>query len=211
MTPTATRRNAQDERFFILFQQLACKGVEAATRFRLLIEDYGSLEGAVAEIRLIEHEADVLVHELEARLNAALITPLDREDIHALTMRLDDVVDHIEATTDRLMLFRVEAPTRHLMKIALVLLRATEEVERSIAALMRGDRNALRDHCHQINEAENEADQLLREAFRHLFSGDVPTLDVIKLKEIYDFIELATDACEDVADVLIGAVSKSSA
>ena len=110
MTTPTSRRPNQDERFFYLFQQLTAKAVQTAQRFQQLLDDFETLPQAVTEIRLLEHEADVLVHESESRLNAALVTPLDREDMHCLTGRLDDIVDHVEATADRLLLFRSRSP-----------------------------------------------------------------------------------------------------
>ena len=209
MTSSA-RRPHSEERFYFLFGQLASKGSAAARRFQELMGQYDTLDSAVTDIRLLEHEADVLVHELESRLNVARVTPLDREDIHALTGRLDDIVDHIEAAADRLLLFRVTEPTEHLRRFADALSRCTAEVEACLRALIGGDRDALLHHCHQISEIENESDQVLRAALGHLFSGDVEPLEVIKWKEIYETIELATDACEDVADVLETAMLKNS-
>lgn len=203
MSLSADRSAPQDERFYSLFRRLASKGMEASRRFRLLLDHFPEdLPQAVTDIRLLEHEADVLVHELESRLNFARVTPMDREDIHALAGRLDDIVDNIEATTDRLMLFRVEGPTDHLFRFADALVRCSGAVEASVNALVSGSRDDLLAQCHQINEIENEADQILRDSLSYLFSGDCQPLDVIKWKEIYDFIEQATDACEDVADVL---------
>jgi predicted phosphate transport protein (TIGR00153 family) len=210
MTVPVSRRPHQDERFFFLFSQLAAKAVQTARRFQTLVARYEDLEQGVADIRLFEHEADVLVHELESRLNAAIVTPFDREDMHSLTGRLDDVVDHIEASADRLLLFNVPQPTDHLKRLADALTRCTLEVELAVEAFIRQNRDGLLHHCHLINEIENEADQVLRDALRTLFSGAVEPLEVIKWKDIYDLIEQATDACEDVADVLETAAIKNA-
>jgi uncharacterized protein len=209
MSMSAARRPNQDERFFHLFLQLAGKAVQAAERFRDLMDDYGNLDRAVTEIRLLEHECDVLVHELESRLNATIVTPLDREDMHGLTGRLDDIVDHVEATADRLLLFGITEPTPHLRRFADALVRCTKETEAGVGALIRQNRDALLHHCHLVNEIENEADQILRDALKSLFSGGTEPLEVIKWKDVYDLIELATDACEDVADVLETAAIKN--
>jgi len=210
MTSSTPRRSPQDERFYFLFHQLAMKGVQAAQRFGCLMDDYDSLPDAVAEVRKIEGEADVLVHELEARLHAAMVTPLDREDIHDLTGRLDDVVDQIEATTDRLLLFRVLAPSPHLRQLNDALNRAVLEVEASVQAMMRNDRGTLQDHCRNIHKIENEADQITRDALHYLFSGEVEALEVIKWKEIYDNLEDAIDSCEKAAVIIISSIMKSS-
>ncbi|MBW3623103.1 MAG: DUF47 family protein, partial [Armatimonadetes bacterium] len=200
MTIPTGRRPSQDERFFYLFQQLAAKVTQTARRFQQLTADYSDLPQAVSEIRLFEHEADVLVHELESRLNAAIVTPLDRDDMHCLTGRMDDIVDHIEATADRLLLFGITEPTDPLRQLSDALVRCTQEVEAGVKALIGQDRDALLRHCHLVNEIENEADQILRSALGALFSGQVEPLEVIKWKDIYDLIEMATDSCEDVAD-----------
>jgi predicted phosphate transport protein (TIGR00153 family) len=210
MTVPVSRRPHQDERFFNLFQQLAAKSVQTAQRFQDLVDRYETVEQGVAEIRLLEHEADVLVHELESRLNAAIVTPFDREDMHSLTGRLDDIVDHIEASADRLLLYNVSQPTPYLIRLADALTRCAREVEHGVRALIEGDRGRLPQHCHLVNEIENEADQILRDALKILFSGEVEALEVIKWKEIYDLIEQATDACEDVADVLETAAVKNA-
>ena len=210
MTIPSGRRPSQDERFYYLFLRLAAKVRSAAERFRLLLDQFDDLERAVNEVRLLEHDADVIVLEIQTRANSARVTPLDPEDIRRLTSTLDDVVDQTEAAADRLLLFRIVAPTEPLCALADALVRATSQAEISLKGLVDGQREVVREHCHLVNEIENEADQILRRALGDLFSGRFEALEVLKWKEIYDLLETAVDSCENVADALLTAVQRDS-
>ena len=201
----------KEERFFDLFDQAAAKVVEAARTLLDMLENYTDIGYKAGEIRRLEHEGDVIVHEIAKRLNASFVTPIDREDIHALAGGLDDILDYIEATSDRLPLYKIEAPTPEIIELSRVLVTACEEVQAGVTALANfRETESILKHCVRINEMENQGDAILRQALSTLFSGELPPLDVVKWKEIYDHLETATDKCEDVANVLETVVVKNA-
>jgi uncharacterized protein len=155
-------------------------------------------------IHEIEHQGDDLIHELVGRLNKTFITPIDREDIHSLTSRLDDVLDYIDAVAKRLVTFRIAKPTAHAIELGRIALASAEETAKGIRLLsdLRQSEGILK-QCVRINQLENESDQVLRDALSDLFNGQrLDPLEVIKWKDIYEQLEGSTDRCEDVANVM---------
>lgn len=201
----------KEESFFDLFDQAADAVVRAAAAFLDMVRNYEDVQYKAGEIRRLEHEADLIVHEIARRLNVSFVTPIDREDIHSLAKHMDDVLDYIEATSDRLYLYRIEKPLPPLIKMAELLLDSTHEVQEGVRALanVRNSERILR-HCVRLNELENEADVLLGEALSKLFDGTTEPIEVIKWKELYEHLETATDKCEDVANILETVVVKNA-
>jgi uncharacterized protein Yka (UPF0111/DUF47 family) len=141
----------------------------------------------------------------------SFVTPIDREDIHALAGGLDDVLDYIEATSDRMVLYRIPSPTPEAIELARILVAASEEVQAGVTAIANfRQTDAILKHCVRINELENDGDVVLARALSKLFEGNPHPLDVLKWKEIYDHVETATDKCEDVANVLESVVVKNA-
>jgi len=144
------------------------------------------------------------VHQLMGRLNKSFITPLDREDIYELTVRLDDVLDYVDAVAKRLVTFKIAEPTPHAIEFSRIVVRSSEEVKVGVHLLhdLRHGERILR-QCAIINQFENDADQVMRDALHSLFDGEaLNPLYVIKWKDLYEHLELATDKCEDVANIL---------
>ena len=194
----------KDTSFFDLFDQLAGKVLDAARALEEMLERWDKLEVRVREMKDLEHECDAITHRTFDKLNLTFITPLEREDIHELTSRLDDIVDHIDSTASRLFIYGVKKPTDEAKLLAQVLTRTCIEVQKAVAGLRNLKDPALLSRISvEINRLENESDDILRLALRRLFerqNGDV--LEVIKLKEIYEKLESAVDRCEDVANVI---------
>ena len=194
----------KDTSFFDLFDQLAGKVLDAARALEEMLERWDRLEVRVREMKDLEHECDAITHRTFDKLNLTFITPLEREDIHELASRLDDIVDHIDSTASRLVIYGVKKPTDEAKLLAQVLTRTCIEVQKAVAGLRNLKDPALLSRLSvEINRLENESDDILRLALKRLFerqNGDV--LEVIKLKEIYEKLESAVDRCEDVANVI---------
>ena len=202
----------RDENFFELFEEASDNVTKGAKAFLALANAWSGDSPIIQHIRDLEHEGDRMTHDIMDRLNRTFITPLDREDIHALTSELDDVLDLIQATTDRMQLYRINHSSPHLIKMAEVLLKSTESVGRALRSLRDPSKSRRTlDLCIEINHLENEGDTLLKAALGELFapsSRDV--LEIIKWKEIYEATEHATDKCEDIANVIEGIVVKNA-
>ena len=193
--------------FFDLLEAQAAVVSKGATTLARCLESKPPFERIVAmsqQIHSIEHEGDDLVHQLMDRLNKTFLTPLDREDIYQLCARLDDVLDYIDAVAKRLVTFKVEALTPEAIEFVRIIECSTSEVEAGVRLLrdLKRHEEIIR-QCARINQLENEADQVMREALNRLFNGQSPDpIDVIKWKDLYEHLELATDKCEDVANVI---------
>src|SRR5436190_11738962 len=158
------------------------------------------------EIREVEHKCDFLTHEIIQRLNRTFVTPIDREDIHALARSLDDVMDAIDASAALIRLYRLERVRFGARELAKIISSCTHEVRLAVAAMER--HKALTTHAVEINRLENEADRTHQQAVSRLFDDEHDPLVVMKWKETLDFLEDATDRCEDVANVLEGVMVK---
>ena len=206
----AFRLIPKEESFFDMFEQQAARLVtaagvlvEATTRFETLAENAKRLER-------LEHDADQLTHELMEKLNQTFITPLDREDIHRLATDLDDVMDLMEAVTERFILFKIQQIMPQAQEIAKVIQQQTQELNRMLPKLRRMRRDSIMPHCVEINRLENVGDRLLRDSFATLFDGRQDPLTVLKWRELYELLEQATDKCEDVANTVEGIVLKNA-
>ncbi len=150
---------------------------------------------------------DTLTHEIVRRLNTTFITPIDREDIYALASRLDDVLDLIDAVADRLLLYKIKAPTDGSIGMAKIIVKTAEETDRAVRCL-RTLSPFYHKHAVEVNRLENEADRLLRDQLAALFEGGTDAIEVIKWKELYETMESVTDRCEDVVNVIEGITLK---
>ena len=199
----------REEDFFKLFERHAALTVEGAREFSRLVSGGQNVVALAARIKEIEHETDVITHACVERLHTTFITPFDRDDIHRLITRMDDVMDFIESASERLALYELEQMTQEVQDLARVLVRATEAVATAVAGLADLKHSqAILDACIEVNRLENEADEILRNAVAKLFRQATDPLLVMKWKETLDFLEEATDRCEDVANVLEGVVVK---
>lgn len=197
----------REEDFFGLFERHAALTVEGARQMRLLVQGGQNTRSLSARIQELEHETDVITHTCVERLHKTFITPLDRDDIHRLITRMDDVMDYIEAAAISLVLYELTEMTAPVQELAEVLLRSTEAVAVAVEGLRDLKRpERVLEACIEVNRLENEGDRILRSALADLFRGASDPLLVLKWKEIYEALENATDRCEDVANVIEGVV-----
>lgn len=196
----------KEEKFFGDFVTLADRIVSGATALeRMLASDPPAWDAAL-QIKEIEHECDVLAHEIIQRLNRTFVTPIDREDIHALATSLDDVMDAIDAAANVVRRFRISTVRYGARELASLIWQSTMQVRVAAEALER--RDGVHARAVEVNRLENVADDVHDEALKRLFDEERDALTVIKWKEVLDLLEEATDRCEDVANVLEGVVVK---
>ncbi len=200
----------QAQRFFELFEEDAKNLLAGAKQLREMMDNYSQAARLVKKLESYEHEGDRITHDLFAELNKTFVTPLDREDIHALASTMDTVMDQIEAAGDTMVLYGVEGPTDQSKLLADIIVDSAEQIYQAIAVL-RGRRNVreILVNCVEINRLENEADEVRRKVLGDLFREETDVIQLIKWREIYELLERATDACEDVADTLQTVVLKN--
>jgi predicted phosphate transport protein (TIGR00153 family) len=197
----------RDASFFDFFERHAEKTVEGVKEFLALASGELDVTSAAKRIKEIEHETDVITHHCVEALHKTFITPIERDDIHRLITRMDDIMDYVEAASERIALYEITVMTPESKAMAMVLLRATEEIQRALRGLRNmGNGEAIIRSCIEINRMENEADDILRATVAKLFKEERDPIVVIKWKEIYENLENATDRCEDVANIIEGVV-----
>ena len=163
---------------------------------------------AASEINMLEHRGDELIHEIFTRLNQTFITPIDPEDIHNISSALDNVLDGIEDTMHRLVSYHIDPIPPNMVVLSEIVATCAKTLLMAFSALERNQ--PIMEHCIEINRLENEADLIGRSAVADLFNKEKDPITLIKLKELYEFIEDTIDSCEDVADVLQNVVVKNS-
>ena len=200
----------REEKFFELFGEQAGVLHEAAEVLTRMMEgaSQGLAEGA-NEIKKLEHRGDTMTHDIIVRLNQTFITPLDREDIHGLSSRMDDVLDLIDASATRMVLFKISEQRPAAIELARILRRATAEILSAVPNILE-KREKLLEHCQEISRLEHESDTVSRAAIAQLFEEEKDPITLIKWKEMYEVLEAAVDKAEDVADILESIVLKSS-
>jgi predicted phosphate transport protein (TIGR00153 family) len=201
----------RDERFFELFTSVATMNVEAARTLReLFLAPAEKRTYLVETIKRLEHQADQVTHELVTRLDRSFITPLDREDIHLLASRLDDVLDRIDGTARRSAIFRVEKPPEGILVLADVIARATEQLLVAVKVLENAKPGVVIKACIEVKKLEEEGDSAYSEWLGRLFDDERDPIALVKWKEIYDTMEKTLDQAEDVANVLESIAIKHS-
>ncbi|HKU37578.1 MAG TPA: DUF47 family protein [Polyangiales bacterium] len=201
----------RDESFFDEFEKLGRKTVEGCKAFVALVEAPNDVQGQAKKVSDIEHECDRITHTVVAKLHTTFITPLDRNDIHRLVSKMDDVMDYVEAAAERLALYDIHSMTKEVADLAQVLLTSSERVCEAVSGFrdLKHPQKIL-DKCIEINRLENEADSLLRASLARLFREEKDPITILKWKEIYELLETATDRCEDVANIIEGVVLENS-
>jgi len=197
----------REVRFFDLFDRQSEHIIKAAAVLHEMVHHFADARAKAHAIKEIEHEGDQITHEIVRKLNTTFITPLDREDIHALATRLDDVLDFIEAVAERLVVYRIKEPTSASRAMAEVIVKMTHSMDRAIKCLRTMD-PGFHEHAVEVNRLENTADDLLRDSLAALFEEQGDPIEVIKWKEIYETMETVTDRCEDVANVIESIILK---
>ena len=196
----------REEKFFADFTTLADRIVTGATLLeRMLASDPPSWDTAL-QIKQVESECDALTHNIIQRLNSTFVTPIDREDIHALAKSLDDVMDSIDAAAAVTRRYRMAQLRYGARELASLTWQSAMQVKVAVEALER--RKEVHQLAVEVNRLENAADDVHDEALRRLFEEEKDAITVIKWKEVLDLLEQATDRCEDCANVLEGVVVK---
>jgi len=195
--------------FFEIFDTASVNLTKAASILVALMENFTDIDRKAKEIYEVEQEGDMLTHDIMKKLNKTFITPIDREDLHALASSLDDVLDLIWGAADRMSVFKLKESTPEATVMAKNLLMTAEVIHKAIHMLKEKNYSHMQEYCIEINRLENRMDRDFRDALAKLFEDykDDPVL-IIKWKEIYEHLEDASDKCEDVANVLEAIVLK---
>jgi len=204
----AFRLIPREEKFYEDFLAISDELTKGAKLLEEMLATDPPVMDKADEIKEIEHKCDFLSHEIYQRLHRTFVTPIDREDIHALTRSLDDVMDTIDATAGYVRLYRVQKVKFGARELARVISDSTKAVRLAMQGLE--PKKGVADQLVEINRLENEGDRLHLEAVRQLFDEEPDPILLYKWKEILDHLEDATDRCEDVADVIEGVVLKNA-
>jgi len=199
----------REQKFFDLFEGSARNMVKAAQKLKGMVDTWEDVRKSVDEIDDLEHEGDTITHEIMAQLHRTFVTPFDREDIVMLAHTLDDVTDFIHAAADAMLLYKIDRPTQRAKELADIIVQAAVEVEKVMPQLRhRAELKNVLVRCVEINRLENVADDVFHSAQAELFDDTTDMAQVIKWREIYEYMESATDRCEDVSNVLEGVALK---
>jgi len=199
----------KEEKFFDLFEQSSQNMVKTAQELKKMVHSCNDIDMAVTKISELEHQGDTITHQIIAQLHRTFVTPFDREDIIMLAQSLDDVTDLIHAAADAMFIYKIECPAPRALEMADIIVQAAVEVERAMPQLRSPkEMKQMLPRCVEINRLENEADRVFRAAMSELFDDSTDMARIIKWREIYEYMESATDRCEDVANVLEGVALK---
>jgi predicted phosphate transport protein (TIGR00153 family) len=198
-------------KFFELFNEHADLGVKCAREMVALMTNFDDLELRVHAIETIEKQADKVTHNCIELLHKTFITPLDRDDIHQLITRMDDILDLLEDAAQTISLYDIKAITPEAKRLAELCLACAEKVQGAVALLpnMNNSRQILT-ICQEIDRLESDADHVMRAAMSKLFRDEPDVRNLIKLKAIYEILETVTDRCEDVANIIEGIIVENA-
>ncbi|TWJ18009.1 DUF47 domain-containing protein [Geobacter argillaceus] len=198
----------KEEKFFQMFKEMTANTIKGAELLKEMIDDFEDPAGSQRRIKDAEHKGDSLTHDIIKKLNKSFITPFDREDIYSLASKLDDIMDLIDASSQRMVMYNVEKPTSEAKQLAFIILKSCQALDKAVA-LLGGKLEPIAEYCVEVNALENEADRVCREAISRLFDEEKDPIQLIKWKEIYETLERATDKCEDAANILESVVVKN--
>src|SRR5215471_17061086 len=196
----------RDEKYFDRFNEMALRIHEAAGSWDRFFRGEAPVATVADQVKRLEHECDEISHEILRGIDRTFITPIDREDIHQLAVRLDDVIDLIDGTVRRIGLFKITGPTPESRSLSKTIVEITGEMVEAVSAL-RGQKGVV-EHCIRMKQLENQGDVAFQEAIASLFSNEMPAVELIKWKDIYENMEGCIDQCEAVAHVLESVVLK---
>jgi len=191
-----------DKIYFDLFEKQAGVMKEAAWQLVALTEDFTNVKEKRHEIEKLEHKGDQITHDIYKQLNSSFITPIDPEEISALASSLDEVLDYIDGATEKMYYYNIGTTDAHMIELAKLIHMSTSEIESAVRGIRSiKDPRYIEERCIEVNRLENLADDVLAHAVTDLFKTN-DAITIIKLKDIYEHLETATDYCEDVANVL---------
>jgi predicted phosphate transport protein (TIGR00153 family) len=190
----------RETKFFDMFEEDARNVLAAARLLQQFFRNYDDRERLASQLLDAEHAGDQISHDIGHKLESTFVTPFDREDIHALISRLDDILDLIEEVADTCILYNIDAPTPAAMEQAEIIVRQCEQIVAAMRTL--DDFKHLEPYWIEIHRLENDGDRIARRAIASLFSNGYGAIDIIKWKDVYGLLEETIDACEDVANVI---------
>lgn len=203
------RITPREEKYFDLFVETSENAVKAAEMLHALMLDFTDVENKVNGIEEEEHRCDQHVHYILENLNKAFITPIDREDIFAIAKDMDNIVDGIEATANRFLMFNISEMTPEAVELSELIVQCTKALRDVMVEFKHMAKSkTLHDRIVEVNHLENKGDKLYREAMRKLFSNGTDSRHLISWMSIYEHLENTLDSCEDVADLVEGVVTK---
>ena len=201
----------KEGRFFDFFSEHAALVVEGAQELNALLSDMANREAHAQNVSAIEKKADKITHDTVAMLHQTFITPIDREDIHKLISRMDDILDLMEDVAECVILYDIRDVPDAARKLAEICVSCSERVKTAVGLMSNMDNaKAILKICSEIDTLESDADRVLRSAMSKLFRDEPDTRQLIKLKAIYELLETVTDRCEDTANVIEGIVLENS-
>ena len=200
-----------DQIFFELFSEVMETTCLAAEKLEALFKDYTDVDKKVLDLEELEHKCDKTVHDLVNHLNHSFITPFDREDIFLITKVIDNIMDHIESSAYGLKLLNIEKIRDESLEMTALIIKCTKELSIVFDELSRMKTSKIiQPKVIEINRLENQGDEVYRRIIRNLFMTEKNAVEIIKWKEIYEYMEKTLDACEDVANIIEGIVSKNA-
>jgi len=198
----------RESKFFRMFSEVSQNLTQGARLLHDILKNPANMEPRLDQLQAIEHRGDEMTHGIITALNQTFITPFDREDIHRLTSSLDDVLDFVNAAGVRLRLYKIKTPPSIAAELAAMIVEQSEELAQGVSLLEKN--KLVLEHCVEVHRLENEADRLSRNAIADLFDNEKDPIHLIKIKELYEVLETATDKAEDAANVLETVALKSN-
>jgi len=198
----------RETKFFRMFAEVSQNVTEGARLLQDILKNPAHMGDRLEKLQAIEHRGDEMTHAIITTLNQTFITPFDREDIHRLTSSLDDILDFVNSAGMRLRLYRIDSPPPVAAELAGLIVEQSEELAQGVSLLEQNQR--VLEHCVEVHRLENEADRVSRNAIAELFDNEKDPIRLIKMKELYEVLEMATDKAEDAANVLEAVALKSA-
>ena len=199
----------QDKIFFDLLEEQADLVLKAALLFQKMVNDHKTFEVKMKRMRALEHEGDEVVHKIVQQLHKTFIAPIDHEDISKLASLYDDVLDYIDAVTNKIYLFKLKKPDGVIREFADLIVKQVKEVNAALKQIRKIKQKEIEKTFKKIHSLENKADDLCDEAIAKLFKERNP-VKILMMKDIYEFLEEITDKCEDVCLVIQDIVIKNA-
>jgi len=200
----------KEEKFFQLFKEMTTNIIDGAKLLKDMLDNFENPAESQRKIKDVEHKGDSITHQIIQKLNKTFITPLDREDIYSLASKLDDILDLIDASSQRVIMYNVESIPSEAKSLGFIILQSCLAVDKAVAMLGKRSNDQIFELCVEINALENEADRVSREAISRLFDEEKDPINLLKWKEIFETLEKATDKCEDAANILESVVVKNA-
>src|SRR5262245_51831346 len=202
----------RETKFFDLFDEITAVLSRASAKFLDMMTRFDDLAARGIDIKKDEEDCDAIIERMLKALDRTFITPFDREDIHSLATRMDDIMDNLEETAHRFEVFRIEKPTRAAIQLARIIKDCTEHIEHGVKQLRNMKKpEEIQNHILEVSRLENEADQLYREVDAALFDdAQTNILMLIKWRELYGWLEETVDSCKDVSNTLSEIVIKGA-